>query len=261
MKKTLSIANALLAALCLLPAAAAAQEAAAAKSSPAAAVKDAGVNPAAPPAELARAAIAALGGDSFRNLKSLTLKGSGVAYSPLSTQAAPIDFIMVSNDVGVRLEMKAPFGTIYLINDGKEFYTLFAGQRGTFGVAPPSKFGLGVLAHLDQQGRTVGALPAQKEPGFRVTDAQSNATDFYIEPATGHIIRYEYKYGDYVNSWEQRDFRKVNGVLIPHRIIMKLGSRVGDYYAEFKVKEVQVNPQVGESTFLPPSTLPPPISQ
>jgi hypothetical protein len=261
--KNLSIANALLAALCLLPVSASAQEAAAAaKSAPsAAAVTDAGVNPAAPPAEMARAVIAAQGGDSFRNLKSLILKGSGVAYSPLSTQAAPVDFIMVSNEMGVRIEMKAPFGTIYLINDGEQYYTLFAGQRGTFGLAPPSKFGLGVLAHLDQQGRTVGALPAQKEPGFRVTDAQSNATDFYIEPATGHIARYEYKYGDYVNSWEQKDFRKVEGVLIPHRLTMKLGSRVGDYYAEFKVKEVQVNPQVGASTFVPPSTLPPPISQ
>lgn len=261
MKKTFSIVTALLASLCLLTASALAQESAAVKAPPAAAVKDSGINADASPAEMARAVITAQGGDSFRNLKSLVLKGSGTAYSPLSTQAAPIDFILVSNDVGIRIEMKAPFGTIYLINDGQQFYTLFAGQRGTFGLAPPGKFGLGVLAHLDQQGRAISALPAKKEPGFRVTDAESNATDFYIEPATGYITRYEYKYNDYVNSWEQKDFRKVDGVLIPHRLVMKLGSRVGDYYAEFKVKEVQVNTQVGGSTFVPPADLPPAISQ
>lgn len=260
MKKTIGIAATLLACACLLTPAASTQESGG-KSLPAASVKGSGGALPGTPAELAKAVIAAHGGDSFRQMKSIVLRGSGVAYSPLSTQAAPVDFMLISNNVGVRVEMKAPFGVIYLINDGEQFYTLFAGQRGTFGLAPPSKFGPNVLAHLDQVGRTVSALPAQtKEAGFRVTDSQSNATDFFVEPQTGLITRYEYKYNNYVNSWEQKDFRKVDGVLVPHRLVMRLGSRVGDYYAEFKVKEAQVNAQVNDSVFVPPA-MPPAIEQ
>lgn len=254
MKKTFSLTLALLAFTCLLSIDGLAQDGAAVKPSVAAGSKDAGISLGGSPQDVARAVIAAQGGDSFRHLKSLILKGSGLAYSPLSTQAAPIDFTMISTGSGIRVEMKAPFGMIYLINDGQQFYTLFAGQRGTFGLAPPSKFGPNVLANLEQAGRTVSALQSpNKEVGFRVADAQSNATDFYIEPATGYITRYEYKYNNYTNSWEQKDFRKVDGVVVPYRMTLRLGSRVGDYYAEFKVKEVLVNPQVSDSTFVPPA--------
>lgn len=76
-----------------------------------------------------------------------------------------------------------------------------------------------MLANLEQPGRVVSARPSQKEAGFRVTGDQSNATDFFVEPAAGYITRYEYKYNGHVNSWEQKDFRKVDGVLVPHRLI------------------------------------------
>lgn len=231
-----------------------------ANSSPSVATnKGAAESPAASPADHARAALAAHGGDSFRNLKSLILKGSGLAFSPLSTQAAPIDFTIVYAGTRVRIDMKAPFGMIHLINDGEQFFTLFAGQRGTFGLAPPNQFGLNVLADYDKQGATITALPLNKdEVGFRIADADGRATDFYMNPSTGLISHYEYKYNNYVNSWEQKDYKKVEGVLIPHKLVMKLGSRVGDYYAEFKVKVVQINPNVSDSVFSPP-VVPPAI--
>ena len=257
MKKNSRVLVVLVAFVGLLSAFTPAQEKIANSSPTIVANKGAGESPASSPKDFARTALAAHGGDSFRNLKSLILKGSGVAFSPLSTQAAPIDFTIVYTSTRVRIDMKAPFGMIHLINDGEQFFTLFAGQRGTFGLAPPNQFGLGVLADYDKQGATITALPLNKdEVGFRIADADGRATDFYMNPSTGLISHYEYKYNDYINSWDQKDYKKVEGLFIPHKLVMKLGSRVGDYYAEFKVKEVQINPNVSDSVFTPPGVPP-----
>src|SRR6266508_3735438 len=46
--------------------------------------------------ELARAALAAHGGDKFKNLKSMVLIGSVNVYPPNSAQSVPGKFVMVS---------------------------------------------------------------------------------------------------------------------------------------------------------------------
>src|SRR2546429_133484 len=53
------------------------------------------------PIDLARAALAAQGGDKFKALKSMVLKGSVDLYAPNSTQSVPGGFIwVVAGDKG-----------------------------------------------------------------------------------------------------------------------------------------------------------------
>ena len=96
------------------------------------------------------------------------------------------------------------------------------GGRGTVSnisgveVPPPSKFGLQVLAKFDQPGYAVSALPDKKKlRGFRVTDADGNATDFYIDPSTAYISEYLFQYQRYNFGSTISKFREVDGVLIP----------------------------------------------
>src|SRR5476651_1678196 len=48
------------------------------------------------PLELARAALAAQGGDKFKNLKSMMLTGSADLFAPNSAQSVPGKFVMVT---------------------------------------------------------------------------------------------------------------------------------------------------------------------
>src|SRR5260370_15567919 len=49
-----------------------------------------------PPLELARAALAAQGGDKFKHLKSMMLTGSADLYAPHTAQRVPGKFVRVS---------------------------------------------------------------------------------------------------------------------------------------------------------------------
>src|SRR5688572_18261893 len=53
------------------------------------------ITPASTPVDLARAALAAQGGDKFRNMKSLVLIGDVNLYAPNSAQSVPGKFAMV----------------------------------------------------------------------------------------------------------------------------------------------------------------------
>src|SRR5204862_3108143 len=59
------------------------------------------------PVELARAALAALGGDKFKNLKSMWLTGSADLYAPNSSQSVPGKFSMVTAGDKVRIDINA----------------------------------------------------------------------------------------------------------------------------------------------------------
>src|SRR6266849_3999231 len=59
------------------------------------------------PLELARAALAAQGGDKFKHLKSMVLMGTADLYPPNSTNSIPGKFAMVIVGDKVRIEIDA----------------------------------------------------------------------------------------------------------------------------------------------------------
>lgn len=199
------------------------------------------------PIELARAALAAQGGDKFKNLKSMTLFGSVDLYPPNSARSIPGKFAMVTAGDRVRIDIDAsPIFAFKQIYDGQQSYSSIPGVQ----MPPASKFGLPVLAKFDQPGYIVSALPDKKKlRGFRVVDAEGNTTDFYLDPATGRVMTYLIPYQGYVFGTENSKMKEVEGVLIPFSFTQRLEMAQGAFFAEYKVKDVKLNQPIGDDVF------------
>jgi len=203
------------------------------------------------PADLARAAFVAQGGENFKSLKSMILKGSVNLYAPNSTQSIPGGFVIVMAGDKVRIEIAAPpaisFKQIY---DGQQSYSSLPGVE----LPPLSKFGLAVLSRFDQAGYTVSAIPdKKKQRGFRISDVEGNTTDFYIDPATGRVMSFLIPYGGYTFGTENRKFKEVEGVLIPSSFTQRLEMPQGAFFAEYNVKDVKLNQSLGDDVFVIPN--------
>lgn len=198
------------------------------------------------PVELARAAFNAQGGEKFRNLKNMMLLGSVDLYAPSSTQSLTGQFGMILAGEKLRQDIQSPLFSFQLIFDGEQSYSSMRGM-----ILPPlTKFGLPVLAKFDQAGYTVTALPDQKKQrAFRIADTEGNSTDFYVEATTGRVVRFEIPYNRMTYSFEYKNFRQVDGVLVPVSFAQKLAAPQGDFIAEFKVKEVKLNQDLPADAF------------
>jgi hypothetical protein len=200
------------------------------------------------PVELARAALAAQGGDKFKNLKSMMMVGSANLYAPNSSQSVPGKFVMVTAGDKVRIDIDAtPVFKFKQVFDGQQSFSSMPGIT----MPPASKFGLPVLAKYDQPGYTVSALPDKKKlRAFRIVDAEGNTTDFYIDPATARVSQYLIPYNGYMFGTENSKFSEVEGVLIPFSFTQRLETPQGAFFAEYKVKEVKLNLPVGDDVFV-----------
>ena len=239
--------------LLLIVSAAVAQAPDAAKSNAPAAASNA--IPAAPPItasstpiELARAALAAQGGDKFKNLKSMMLIGSADLYPPNSASSIPGKFVIVTVGDKVRIEIDArPIFNFKQVYDGQQSYSSMPGVQ----MPPASKFGLPVLAKFDQPGYTVSALPDKKKlRGFRIVDSDGNTTDFYVDPANARVMQYLTPYNGYTFGTENSKFKEVEGVLVPINFTQRLEMLQGAFFAEYKVKEVKLNQPIGDDMFV-----------
>lgn len=199
------------------------------------------------PIELARAALAAQGGEKFKNLKSMMLIGSADLYAPSSTQSIPGKFVIVTTGDKVRIEIDArPVFNFKQVFDGQRSSSSMPGVE----MPPPSKFGLAVLAKYDQPGYTVSALPDRKKlRGFRIVDAEGNTTDFYVDLGTARVMQYLTPYNGYTFGTENSKFKEVDGVLIPMNFSQRLEMQQGAFFAEYKVKEVKLNQPIGDDVF------------
>jgi hypothetical protein len=200
------------------------------------------------PLELARAALAAQGGDKFKNVKSMMLTGAADLYAPNSTNSIPGKFVIVTVGDKVRIDIDArPVFNFKQIYDGQQSYSSIPGVQ----MPPASKFGLPVLTKYDQPGYTVSALPDKKKlRGFRIVDAEGNTTDFFIDPATARVMQYLTPYNGYTFGTENSKFREVEGVLIPINFTQRLEMPMGAFFAEYKVKEVKLNQPIGDDVFV-----------
>jgi len=201
------------------------------------------------PIELASAALAAQGGDKFKNLKSMYLYGSANLYSPASTQSIPGKFVMVTAGDKVRIDIDAsPAFKFKQVYDGQQSYSSIPNVS----MPPASKFGLSVLAKYNQSGFTVSALPNEKKlRGFRIVDSEGNTTDFFIDPATARVMKYLTPYEGRMFGTENSKFMEVEGVLIPVSFTQRLElPGQGAFFAEYKVKDIKLNQPIGDDVFV-----------
>jgi hypothetical protein len=199
------------------------------------------------PLELARASLLALGGDKFKNLKSMMLVGDVNVYMAAMAQSMPAKFVMVTVGDKVRIDVNAGMYKLKQVFDGRQSSSSMPGLE----LPPASKFGLTVLAKYDQPGYTVSALPDKKKlRGFRIVDGDGNATDFYIDPANGRVMQYIILYNGYTFGTENSKFVEVEGVLIPVSFSQRVDGQMGAMFFEYKVKDVKLNQPVGDDVFV-----------
>jgi hypothetical protein len=198
------------------------------------------------PQELAKAALAALGGEKFLGMKTLILKGTADLYAPNQTQALPAQFVLVTAGDRTRLEIQSPIFSFRQISDGERTYSSVPG----FQTPAPTKFGLPVLRKFEQSTYKVTALPDRKKlRAFRVTDADGLYTDFYVDPQTARVTSFESVYNGLKFGVEHKTLKMVDGVLVPFTFVQSFATSQGDYAAEFKVKEAKVNEEVADDVF------------
>jgi len=200
------------------------------------------------PTELAAAALAAQGGDKFKHLKSMVLIGTANLYAPNTAQSIPGKFAIVTTGDKMRIDIDAsPVFKFKQVFDGQQTYSNIPGVE----VPPANKFGLSVLAKYDQPGYTVTALPDKKKlRGFRIADADGNATEFYIDPTNGRVMQYLTPYNGYTFGTENSKFAEFEGVLVPTSFTQRFEMTQGAYFAEYKVKDVRVNQPIGDDVFV-----------
>ena len=199
------------------------------------------------PIDLARAALAAQGGDKFKSVKNMILRGSVDLYPPNSTQSIPGGFVIVTSGDKLRIEISAPpalsFKQIY---DGQRSYSSIPGVE----LPPLTKFGMNLLIKFDQPGYTVSAIPdKKKQRGFRIVDEDGHTTDFYLDPATARVMSFLIPIGDHIFGIENKKFKEMDGVLVPSSFTQRMEMQQGAFFAEYSVKDIKLNQTFGDDVF------------
>jgi hypothetical protein len=200
------------------------------------------------PMELAKAALASMGGDNFKKLKSSYVTGSANLYAPNQAQSIPANFAMAMAGEKVRVDISSAqmpgFKQIY---DGQRSFSTLPGIE----IPPPSKFGLPLLGKIDQPGYVVSAIPDKKKlRGFRITDPEGNTTDYYIDSTTARVSEYVIPWQGYTFGSSISKFAEVDGVLVPMSFSQRFEMPMGAYFAEYKVKTVKLNGPIGDDVFV-----------
>jgi hypothetical protein len=197
--------------------------------------------------DLAKAALAAQGGEKFRQVKTVFMTGTADLSSDRMPRVLPASFAMTYKGDKTRMDIKSPMMSVTSINDGPRSYSSING----FNLPSLNKFGTRVLAKYDQPGYVVSDLPNKKKyRAFRITDPDGDGTDFYLDPVTGRVMSYEFTYNGARSVVEHDKFRVVDGILVPEKFAQRFEvANAGTFFAEFKIKEIQVNLEVEDDVF------------
>jgi hypothetical protein len=211
----------------------------------------AAVSKTASPIELAKAALAWHGGDKFKNMKTLVVRGTAdVSGSPSTT--FPATFAMIYSGDKYRLEISNPITPFKQIYDGQNTVSSVAG----FSLPPINRLGLPLLPKIEEKDFTVSALPEakKKKTGFRITSPEGYYTDFFVDEKTGQIKSYEASYelnGRTITTAVEIDkIREVEGVKVPERYAQRFETGSLTIYSNFKAKEILVNSTVADDVFV-----------
>ena len=202
------------------------------------------------PLDLARAAFTAQGGEKFRSVQNMILRGSVQLYPPNSVQSIPGAFSLVTAGPKLRMEIDARPAIVFKqIYDGQQSYSSMPNVE----MPPLTKFGLGALVNYDRPGFKITAVPdKKKQRGFRLVDPEGYTTDFYLDPKTGRVMSFFIYYGGVTLGTENSKFKEVDGVLVPTSFSQKFEMPMGAFFAEFNVKDVKINQQLPDDAFAIP---------
>jgi hypothetical protein len=203
------------------------------------------------PIDLARAALAAQGGEKYRNVKSIVLMGTVDLYAPNSAQSVSGQFAMVTAAGDrYRVDVVSPVVKFQQIFNGQQSYSSIPSIQ----TPNPSKFGLGLLTKFDQPGYVVSALPdKKKQRAFRITDPEGNITDFFVDAQTARVMVYTMPINGNTFAMEIKSVKEVDGVLVPINFTQRFETPQGAYFAEYKVKTPKVNEAIGDDVFAMPA--------
>ncbi len=201
------------------------------------------------PLELAKATLAAYGGDKFKNMKTLIVTGTAdVSGSPAAT--FPATFAMILSGDKYRLEVANPVAPFKQIYDGQQTSSSIG-----FSLPPINRLGLPLLQRIEEKDFTVSALPekSKKKNGFRITAPEGFYTDFFVDEKTGLVKSYESEYEirgrTITTSVEIDKVREVEGIKIPERYAQRFDLGQVTIYADFKAKDILVNSAVADDIF------------
>lgn len=200
--------------------------------------------------ELAKAVLAAHGGDKLKMLKTLILRGS--MDTNAFNQIVPGSYVMVFSGEKYRIELNNPFQPIKQVFDGKETLTL---MPNSFKLPPLDRVGFYVLGRIGDAAFPINALPdtAKGKKGFRITSPDGRATDFYVDEKTKQIKGYDasFDFGGRLGttSVEIGKYRTVDGVLVPEKFAQRFDLGQITAYCDFKAKEILVNTEVANDVF------------
>jgi hypothetical protein len=202
------------------------------------------------PLELAKVALAAHGGDKFKNMKTLVVRGTAdVSGSPSTT--FPATFAMIYSGDKYRLEISNPITPFKQIYDGQQTVSSVTG----FSLPPINRLGLPLLPKIEEKDFTVSALPdvKKKKTGFRITSPEGYYTDFFVDEKNGQVKSYEASYElngrTITTAAEIEKVREVEGVKVPERYAQRFETGSLTIYSDFKAKEILVNSTVADDVF------------
>jgi hypothetical protein len=202
-------------------------------------------------ADLAKAAFAAHGGDKFKAVKTMVIRGSVDLTSSAFNQALPSAFSMAYAGDKYRVELANPIQSFKQTYDGVQTYT---SVPAGFSLPPINRLGLPLLQRLGDAGFVVSAVPESKKKfGFRITAPDGYFTDFYVDEKTKQIKSYEamYEFGGrlFTTSVEIGRYRDVNGVIIPEKYSQRFDLGQLTVYGDFKTKDILLNSELAADVF------------
>ena len=200
--------------------------------------------------ELAKMSLAAHGGQSFKDMKSLIVRGKVDVTVSSFNQTIPATFTTIFSGEKYLLEINNPFQPFKQVFDGVETHTSV--QRG-FTFPPLNRLGLPLLQHLGDDGFIVSALAKKKKVGFRITSPEGYYTDFYLNKKTHKVKAYDSSYvvsgRDVTTSVEISKYEEKDGISIPKKYAQRFDIAQMTIYAAFKAKEIILNKEIDDDVF------------
>lgn len=206
-----------------------------------------------PAFDLAKAALEAHGGEKFKNMRTLIVRGSVDITTSAITQAIPATFAQIFAGDKYRMEINNPFTPFQQVFDGKQ---TSSSLRGGFTLPPLNRLGLPLLPKIGETGFVITNLPddKKKKKGFRITSPEGYFTDFYIDEKTNQVKGYDSSYeinGNTVTTSVEIDkYKTVEGIVIPEKYAQRFDMGQMIVYSDFKSKEIVVNSAVADDVFV-----------